>query len=106
VSRISQKVDQIKPSATIQVSMKAMELRAQGKDIVSLDAGEPDFDTPKHIRQAAIAAIRAGRTRYTEVDGTPELKQAIMGKLRRENGLTFGPEQIIVSSGAKQSLFN
>jgi aspartate aminotransferase len=106
VSRISQKVDQIKPSATIQVSMKAMELRAQGKDIVSLDAGEPDFDTPKHIRQAAIAAIRAGRTRYTEVDGTPELKQAIMGKLQRENGLTFGPEQIIVSSGAKQSLFN
>jgi aspartate aminotransferase len=106
VSRTSQKVDQIKPSATIQVSMKAMELRAQGKDILSLDAGEPDFDTPKHIRQAAIVAIRAGKTRYTEVDGTPELKQAIIDKLWRENGLEFDAQQIIVSSGAKQSLFN
>ena len=106
MSRTSQKVDQIKPSATIQVSMKAMELRAQGKDILSLDAGEPDFDTPKHIRQAAIAAIRAGKTRYTEVDGTPELKRAIIDKLRRENGLEFEAPQIIVSSGAKQSLFN
>ena len=106
MSRISQKVEQIKPSATIQVSMKAMELRAQGKDILSLDAGEPDFDTPEHIRQAAIEAIGAGQTRYTQVDGTPELKRAIIAKLRRENGLAFEAEQIIVSSGAKQSLFN
>jgi aspartate aminotransferase len=106
VSRISQKVEQIKPSATIQVSMKAMELRAQGKDILSLDAGEPDFDTPAHIRQAAIEAIGAGQTRYTQVDGTPELKRAIIAKLRRENGLEYEAEQIIVSSGAKQSLFN
>ena len=106
MSRISQKVEQIKPSATIQVSMKAMELRAQGKDILSLDAGEPDFDTPEHIRQAAIEAIGAGQTRYTQVDGTPELKRAIIAKLRRENALEYEAEQIIVSSGAKQSLFN
>ena len=87
VSRISQKVDQIRPSATIVVSMKSMELRAQGRDIVSLGFGEPDFDTPEHIREAAIAAIRAGQTRYTPVDGTPELKDAIVRKLRTENGL-------------------
>jgi aspartate aminotransferase len=106
VSRISQKVDQIRPSATIAVSMRAMELRAQGRDIVSLSAGEPDFDTPAHVCEAAIAAIRAGHTRYTQVDGTPELKAAIIAKFRRDNGLDFEPEQIIVSNGAKQSLFN
>jgi len=106
VSRISQRVDQIKPSATIQVSMQAMALQAQGRDIVSLGFGEPDFDTPPHIRQAAIAAIEAGATRYTAVDGTPELKSAIIAKLHRENGLDFEPDQIIVSNGAKQSLFN
>jgi aspartate aminotransferase len=106
VSRISQRVDQIKPSATIQVSMQAMALQAQGQDIVSLGFGEPDFDTPPHIRQAAIAAIEAGATRYTAVDGTPELKSAIIAKLQRENGLDFEPDQIIVSNGAKQSLFN
>jgi len=106
MSRISQKVDQIKSSATIQVSMQAMALQAQGKDIVSLGFGEPDFDTPKHIREAAIAAIEAGKTHYTAVDGTPELKAAIIGKLHRENALDFEPDQIIVSNGAKQSLFN
>jgi len=106
VSRISQKVDQIKPSATILVSMKAMELKAQGKDIISLGFGEPDFDTPEHICEAAIAAIREGKTRYTQVDGTPELKAAIAGKFQRENGLKFKPDQIIVSNGAKQSLYN
>ena len=106
MSRISQRVDQIKPSATIQVSMQAMALQAQGQDIVSLGFGEPDFDTPPHIRQAAIAAIEAGATRYTAVDGTPELKSAIIAKLQRENGLDFEPDQIIVSNGAKQSLFN
>jgi len=106
VTRISHKVDQIKPSATILVSMKAMELKAQGKDIISLGFGEPDFDTPEHIREAAIEAIRAGQTRYTQVDGTPELKAAIIEKLRTENGLEYAPEQIIVSNGAKQSLYN
>jgi aspartate aminotransferase len=106
MSRISQKVDQIKPSATILVSMKAMELKAQGRDIISLGFGEPDFDTPEHIREAAIAAIRAGQTRYTQVDGTPELKAAIIRKLQRDNELAFEPDQIIVSNGAKQSLYN
>jgi aspartate aminotransferase len=106
VSRISHKVDQIKPSATIAVSMRAMELRAEGRDIISLGAGEPDFDTPAHVRQAAIAAIESGQTRYTQVDGTPDLKAAIVRKFRQDNDLEFEPEQIIVSNGAKQSLFN
>jgi len=106
VSRISHRVDQIKPSATIMISMKAMQLKAQGKDIVSLGFGEPDFDTPEHIREAAIAAIREGKTRYTQVDGTPELKQAVIEKFRRDNELNFEPRQVLVSNGAKQSLFN
>ena len=106
MSRISVKVDQIKPSATIAVSTQAMKLKAQGKDIVSLGAGEPDFDTPEHIREAAIAAIHAGKTRYTQVDGTPELKEAIIHKLRLQNDLEFEPEQVIASNGAKQSLYN
>ena len=106
MSRISIKVDQIKPSATIAVSTQAMKLKAQGKDIVSLGAGEPDFDTPEHIREAAIAAIHAGKTRYTQVDGTPELKEAIIHKLRLQNDLEFEPEQVIASNGAKQSLYN
>ena len=86
--------------------MKAMELKARGKDIISLGFGEPDFDTPEHIREAAIAAIHEGKTRYTQVDGTPELKAAIISKLRQENGLDFEPQQVIVSNGAKQSLYN
>ena len=106
MSRISVKVDQIKPSATIAVSTQAMKLKAQGKDIVSLGAGEPDFDTPEHIREAAIAAIHAGKTRYTQVDGTPELKEAIIHKFRLQNDLEFEPEQVIASNGAKQSLYN
>jgi aspartate aminotransferase len=106
MSRISTKVDQIRPSATITVSAQAMELKAQGKDIISLSAGEPDFDTPAHIREAAIAAINAGKTRYTQVDGTPELKAAIVRKFREQNALEFSASQIIVSNGAKQSLYN
>jgi aspartate aminotransferase len=106
MSRISVKVDQIKPSATIAVSTQAMNLIAQGKDIISLGAGEPDFDTPEHIRDAAIAAIHAGKTRYTQVDGTPELKAAIVRKFRLQNELEFEPEQVIASCGAKQSLYN
>ncbi len=104
--RFSNRIEQIKPSATIAVSNKAMELKAQGKDIVSLGFGEPDFDTPEHIRNAAIAAINAGQTRYTAVDGTPELKAAIIEKFRRDNRLDYQPKQILVSNGAKQSLFN
>ena len=104
--RISQRVELIKPSATIVVSARAMALKAAGKDIISLGFGEPDFDTPDHIKQAAIAAIESGKTKYTEVDGTPELKAAIIGKLKRDNELDYRPEQILVSNGAKQSLFN
>ena len=106
MTRTSSKLDLIRPSATIMVTMKAMELKAQGKDIVSLGAGEPDFDTPEHIRAAAIAAIEAGQTRYTAVDGTPELKAAIIEKFRRDNALDFEPGQVIASNGAKQSLYN
>jgi len=86
--------------------MKSMELQAQGKDIVSLGFGEPDFDTPKHIKEAAIRAILDGKTKYTQVDGTPELKEAIIRKFRRDNDLDFEPDQILVSNGAKQSLYN
>ncbi|MBT8041369.1 MAG: pyridoxal phosphate-dependent aminotransferase [Xanthomonadales bacterium] len=106
MSRTSSRLDLIKPSATIMVTMKAMELKTRGKDIVSLSAGEPDFDTPAHVREAAIAAIEGGQTRYTAVDGTPELKNAIIEKFRRDNGLEFVPSEIIASNGAKQSLFN
>jgi aspartate aminotransferase len=106
MSRVATKLDLIKPSATIQVTMKSMELKAQGRDIVSLGFGEPDFDTPEHIREAAIAAINAGQTRYTQVDGTPELKRAVIDKLARDNDLNYEPAQIIVSNGAKQSLYN
>ena len=104
--KISNRVSQIKPPATIMVSMKSAELRAQGRDIISLGFGEPDFDTPDHIKQAAIEAIHAGKTKYPPVDGTPELKNAIIRKLRVENNLEFDDKQIIVSNGAKQSIFN
>ena len=91
MTRTSSRLDLIKPSATIMVTMKAMELKARGQDIVSLSAGEPDFDTPPNIREAAIAAIHEGKTRYTAVDGTPELKAAIIEKFRRDNSLDFRP---------------
>ena len=87
-------------------SITVAELRAAGRDIVSLGAGEPDFDTPEHIKQAAIRAIQAGATRYTAVDGTPELKSAIINKFQRDNGLTYQPNQILVSCGGKQSFYN
>ncbi|MGY6554686.1 MAG: pyridoxal phosphate-dependent aminotransferase [Wenzhouxiangella sp.] len=104
--RLSARVAQVKPSATIAMSMKAAELRAQGKDIISLSMGEPDFDTPAHIRAAAIDAINQGQTRYTAVDGTPKLKQAVIDKLQRDNRLSYEPAQILVSNGAKQSIYN
>ena len=106
MTRTASRLDLIKPSATIMVTMKAMELKAQGRDIVSLSAGEPDFDTPPHIREAAIAAIDEGQTRYTAVDGSPELKGAIIEKFQRDNALDYAPDQVIASNGAKQSLFN
>ncbi len=104
--QLSSRVGQVKPSATIAMSMKAAELRAQGRDVISLSMGEPDFDTPEHIRTAAIDAINSGKTRYTAVDGTPELKQAIIDKLARDNRLEYQSDQILVSNGAKQSIYN
>ena len=104
--KISNRVTQIKPAATIVVSMKAMALRAQGKDIISRGFGDPDFDTPDHIKQAAIDAIWQGKTKYPPVDGTKELKNAIVRKLKTENQLEFETGQIVVSNGAKQSLSN
>ncbi len=99
-------IKKVKPSATIAVSMKAAELKRAGKDVIGLGAGEPDFDTPEHIKAAAIAAIQAGQTKYTAVDGTPELKQAIIGKLSRENQVDYQTNEILVSCGAKHSIFN
>jgi aspartate aminotransferase len=96
----------VKPSPTIAVSAKARELIAQGRDVISLGAGEPDFDTPDNIKEAAIAAIRDGRTKYTDVDGIPELKTAICGKFARENGLTYSPKQISVGPGGKAVIYN
>ena len=104
--KVSNRVTQIKPSATIMVTMKAMELKAQGRDIISLGFGEPDFDTPEHIKKAAIDAIGQGKTKYPPVDGTKELKSAIVRKFQTENQLEYDARQIIVSNGAKQSLFN
>jgi len=102
----SQRIAQIKPSATIAVAQKARDLRAQGRDIISLGFGEPDFDTPEHIKQAAIEAIEAGDTKYPPVDGTPALKQAIIDKFERDNGLSYAMDEITVGNGAKQVLFN
>lgn len=99
-------VKRVKPSATIAVSMKAAELKRAGKDVIGLGAGEPDFDTPDHIKAAAIEAIHQGQTKYTAVDGTPELKQAISGKLLRENKVAYQAKEIIVSCGAKHSISN
>jgi len=103
---LTARVNAIQPSPTLAVTSRARELREQGKDVIGLGAGEPDFDTPDHIKDAAIEAIRAGQTKYTAVDGTPELKKAIVDKFRRENDLEYAPDQILVSSGAKHSLFN
>ncbi|MEX2517896.1 MAG: pyridoxal phosphate-dependent aminotransferase [Paracoccaceae bacterium] len=96
----------VKPSATIAVTSKARELKAAGRDVIGLGAGEPDFDTPENIREAAKGAIDAGHTRYTAPDGIPELKEAICAKFKRENGVDYKPNQIIVSTGGKQVLYN
>ncbi len=104
--KLSQRVARIKPSPTLAVTARANALRAEGRDIIGLGAGEPDFDTPEHIKQAAVDAIARGMTRYTPVDGTASLKQAIIDKFRRDNGLNYQPEQILVSCGGKQSFYN
>ena len=103
---VSQRVQRVKPSPTMAVTALAAELRAQGKDVIGLGSGEPDFDTPDHIKAAAIKAIQDGQTKYTAVDGTPELKAAIIEKFQRDNNLEYAPNQILVSSGAKQTCYN
>ena len=103
---IAERLSRIKPSPTIAVSTKARELKAAGRDVIGLGAGEPDFDTPDSIKEAAIAAIRRGETKYTAVDGTPQLKAAICDKFHRENGLDYKPEQVTVGTGGKQVLYN
>ncbi|MDE2388827.1 MAG: pyridoxal phosphate-dependent aminotransferase [Betaproteobacteria bacterium] len=103
---LSSRVQTIKPSPTLAVTARAAKLKAEGKDIIGLGAGEPDFDTPQHIKDAAIAAINKGLTKYTAVGGTPGLKNAIVAKFKRENNFDFDPKQILVSCGGKQSFFN
>lgn len=100
------RLGKVKPSPTLRINNLAKEMKASGKDVIGLAAGEPDFDTPAHVKEAAIAAIKNNETRYTAVDGTPKLKEAIIGKFKRENGLTYKPSQIIVCAGGKQVLFN
>lgn len=104
--KLAARVAAIKPSATMAVTAKAKELQAAGRKVIGLGAGEPDFDTPQHIKDAAKAAIDRGFTKYTAVEGTPELRRAIVDKFARENGLTYQPAQVLVSSGGKQSFYN
>jgi len=106
MSIIAESLGRIKPSVTIAVTTKAAELRAAGRDVIGLGAGEPDFDTPKNIKAAAIRAIEEGKTKYTAVDGIIELKQAICDKFKRENGLTYQTSQVTVGTGGKQILYN
>ncbi|MEM8699130.1 MAG: pyridoxal phosphate-dependent aminotransferase [Pseudomonadota bacterium] len=103
---LSDSLARVKPSPTIAVSNKARELKAAGKDVIGLGAGEPDFDTPENIKAAAKAAIDAGKTKYTAPDGIPELKEAIAAKFKRENGLDYAPSQVSVGTGGKQVLYN
>ncbi|MFI4919220.1 MAG: pyridoxal phosphate-dependent aminotransferase [Legionellales bacterium] len=103
---LAKRIQKVKPSPTLAVAAKAAQMRAQGLDIISLGTGEPDFDTPTHIKRAAIAAIEAGVTKYTAVDGTPELKEAVKNKFKNDNGLEYQLSQILVSVGGKQSCYN
>ena len=105
-SLFAQRLSKVKASPTLAITRLALELKAQGKDVIGLAAGEPDFDTPDFVKEAAYAAIKAGQTKYTAVDGTPALKQAIIAKFARENGLTYKPSQITVGTGGKQVIFN
>lgn len=103
---LSETLARVKPSPTVAITGRALELKAEGRDVIGLSAGEPDFDTPDNIKAAAIAAITAGKTKYTAVDGIPELKRAICAKFARENGLSYTPDQVTVGTGGKQVLFN
>jgi aspartate aminotransferase len=106
MSILAARLNRIKPSATLAVTAKAAALKAEGRDIIGLGAGEPDFDTPAFVREAGCAAINGGQTKYTNVDGTPALKDAIIAKFKRDNNLTYARDQIIVSTGGKQVLYN
>ena len=106
MSIISNNLKRIKPSPTIAVTTKAREMRASGKDVIGLGAGEPDFDTPDNVKEAAIEAIKRGDTKYTAVDGTPDLKKAIVKKFKRENNLNYTNDQITVGTGGKQVIYN
>jgi aspartate aminotransferase len=103
---IAERLDRISPSQTIAIATKARALQAAGRDITSLSAGEPDFDTPQFVKDGAIAAIQAGQTKYTDVAGTPALRRAVAEKFRRDSGLDYAPDEIIVSTGGKQVIFN
>src|SRR6201990_3035693 len=103
---LSPALARVKPSATVAVTDKARALKAAGRNVIGLGAGEPDFDTPANIKLAAIRAIEAGKTKYTDVGGIPELKEAIIAKFQRENGLAYKPNQVIISTGGKQGLTN
>ncbi|HEC15939.1 MAG TPA: pyridoxal phosphate-dependent aminotransferase [Sedimenticola sp.] len=104
--KLSGRVKAVKPSPTLAITARAAEMRAAGRDVIGLGAGEPDFDTPDHIKEAAIQAIRDGFTKYTPVDGTADLKRAIIAKFKRDNELDYAPDQILVSCGGKQSFYN
>jgi len=104
--KLSARVQAVKPSPTLAITARAAALRAEGKDVIGLGAGEPDFDTPDHIKQAAVDAIASGQTKYTAVDGTAGLKQAIIDKFKRDNDFDYAADQILVSSGGKQSFYN
>jgi aspartate aminotransferase len=104
--KLSQRVSQVQPSATLSINAKAKALRAQGKQVISFGVGEPDFDTPHHIGEMAVQAVRRGQTRYTAVQGIPELKDAIISTIRADYGLDYSPEEVLVSCGGKHSLYN
>src|SRR5215475_5672102 len=103
---LADRLKTLAPSSTLAVQAKAQELRRRGIDVISFGAGEPDFDTPERIKEAAIQAMRQGRTKYTEVGGVPELRAAVCGKFKRDNGLDYEPADVLVSCGAKHTLFN
>ena len=103
---VARTLERVKPSPTMAITSKARELKAAGFDVIGLGAGEPDFDTPDNVKQAAIEAIQRGETKYTAVDGIPELKRAVVQKFKRENGLAYKPSEITVGSGGKQVLYN
>ncbi|KAA8473204.1 pyridoxal phosphate-dependent aminotransferase [Anaplasma marginale] len=103
---ISERLKSVQPSPTLEVSRLAAELRSQGVDVISLGAGEPDFDTPDHVKEAAIAAIHAGKTKYAPVDGIPELKEAVVLSIQSDYGLTYSTDQVLIGSGAKQCIYN